>query len=101
MNTVEIAIPIEIAFADAPDGVSIVRSENNYIEFAETGRNWPVYVITAVSTLSLGVLSNYLYDTMKSHMHEKPKTIMIEHEDVRFERGEIERVLRDKITITE
>lgn len=97
----EIAIPVEIDFADVPQGVSIVRSKNNYIEFDAAGRDWPIYVISVVATVSLNVLSNYLYDAIKHATPTKPKTILIQHEDVRFEHGEIQRVLRDKITIKE
>lgn len=99
MNTFEIAIPQEIAFRDPPPGVSIVRSENNYIEFHVTGRNWPVYIVSAVSSVGLGMLSNYLYDTIKHTTLQEPKTIRIENEEVRFKRGEIQRVLHHTIAI--
>ena len=95
----EIAVPVEIEFAGVPQGVSIARSKNNYIEFAAGGRNWPIYVLQVVAGVGVGVLSNYLYDTIKNAMPQPPKTIMIEHEDVRFEHGEMQRMLRDKITI--
>jgi|SRR5437667_11441966 len=81
---VEIAIPLEIEFADMPEGVSIVRSKNNYIEFAAGGRNWPIYIVSVVATVSLNMLSNYIYDAIKHATPEKPKTILIQHEDVRF-----------------
>lgn len=101
MNTFEIAVPSEIAFHEAPHGVTITRSSNNYIEFAAGGRNWPIYVISAISSVSLGVLSTYLYDTIKPAIYREPKTIRIEAEEVGFERGEIQRVLRHTITIKE
>jgi hypothetical protein len=99
MNTIEIAIPDEIAFPDLPQGISITRSANNYFEFAATGRNWPIYIVSGVTSIGLGVLSNYLYDTIKHGTEHEPKTIRIQNEDVRFEHGEIQRVLRQQITI--
>src|SRR6266568_4533671 len=54
----EIAIPREIAFADVPEGVSFVRDKNNYIEFGAGGRNWPIYIVHAVTSVSLSVLAN-------------------------------------------
>jgi hypothetical protein len=101
VSTIEIAIPVEIALDNLPTGISIVRNAANYVEFAETGRNWPTYVISGASSIALGVLSNYIYDAVKESSYPNPKAILIEHEDVRFDRGEIERVIRRKIMIQE
>jgi hypothetical protein len=49
----EIAIPVEIEFADVPQGVSIIRSKKNYQEFAERGRNWPIYIIGVVASVGV------------------------------------------------
>jgi hypothetical protein len=99
MQVFEIATPPESRFSDPPEGVSVVRSESNYIEFAEAGRNWPIYTFRVLSTVGLGVLSNYIYDTIKHAGHEEPKTIIIDNVDVRFDRGEIHEVIRQKTTI--
>ena len=102
MKTFSLAIPSEITFLNVPNGISIERSDSNYIEFSDTGRNWPVYIITITSTVALNVLSSYIYDTLKEHSgSERPKGIMIEREDISFDKGEVTKILKEKIKISD
>ena len=99
MKSVEIAVPIEFPLANLPPGISILRHKNDLIMFSDEGRSWPIYIVSVATSVALSVLANYIYDTIKQTAHKEPKAIMIEEEKVDFQRGEIESVLRRRITI--
>ena len=101
MKSIQIGIPVEIPIDFLPPGISMLRHKHDIIMLSDEQPNWPLYVVSAASSLAISVLANYLYDTIKHTAHKEPKAIMIEEEKVDFQRGEIESVLRRRITIQE
>jgi len=96
-----IVLPCEIDSGNLPEGITLERDANNYIEFSENGRNWPIYIVTFTSTVAVGLFTDFLYDAIKKHSKKEPETVMVEYEEASFKNGEVERLIRMKITKTQ
>jgi hypothetical protein len=99
MRPIQIAIPIELDLSALPNGIEVTRSSLNLIEFSASGRNWPIYVITAATTVSLNLFSQFLYEAIVRDTSPPPKSIKIEEEEIIFDKGEIERSLKRTISV--
>ena len=81
-----------------PDGITIKGPISTAL-FSEGAAAVPMFiVVTFAIPIATSVAAAFLYDYLKKH---KTKRIRIEREEIIFNRGEIERIVRERLEIEE
>jgi len=81
-----------------PEGVTVGRLQSEIFNGPISDNLTLFFIVEISKDIAVGVLSAWLYDRIKQH---NPKRIRIEQEEIILNQGEVERIVRKKLEITE
>lgn len=99
MIHIQIGCPIEIDAlrAELPEGIEVHDTGQRYYEFDDTGFSLFLFTLGIVASIPASVAANAIYDAIKKRSEKPPTRLMIDKQQLEFDRGEITRIIRQRL----
>ncbi len=103
MIRIELGSPIdsETLRADLPQSFVVEDEGLQYFEFDTSGFSLFVFVLSVAAGIPASVVANAIYDAIKKRSKEPPTRIIIDKKQVKFDRGEITRIIHERLEFHE